>query len=216
MSTHRPLLQVPSALARRFWDYHSRSWDDGRTEAAVAELLTWIGAPRGGSENLVDLGCGTGRLSRALSGLGWTVQGIDYSRAMIARAREKSSTEPYSVGDLNEPLPLDSCSQDCAVSVSVLQCLDEPSFHLQEIRRILRPDGRLFLTVKSEPGVSCGAESRGGPSVFGRIKRLASSRVFVRRFEPVEMERELVAAGLTPESIDGRAPWLRVVARAGE
>lgn len=215
MRTDRPLVQVPSALARHFWDFHSRTWDEDRDDAAVAELLRWIGPPRDGCGDLVDLGCGTGRLSRALSGLGWNVKGIDFSQGMIQRAREKCSSELYVLADLNEPLQLDSCSQDCVVSLSVLQCLKEPSSHLREIARILRPEGRLFLTVKSEPGATCGDRKPAGSGVFGRIKSLASSDVFLRRFGPVDMERELLAAGLSPISLECQSPWLRLVARPG-
>jgi len=53
----------------------------------------------GGSSRVLELGCGTGRLTLPLAQAGHEVTGIDLSPAMLARAREKLAAEPRSVQD---------------------------------------------------------------------------------------------------------------------
>ena len=53
----------------------------------------------GASSRVLELGCGTGRLTLPLAQAGHEVTGIDLSPAMLARAREKLAAEPASVRD---------------------------------------------------------------------------------------------------------------------
>src|SRR5262249_40274325 len=69
--------------------------------------------------------------------------GIEWSDRAIGEARAKG----YHVikGDLNQGLPVDSGSQDCAYALSLLEHLLMPCAFLKECHRVLRPHGRLVL-----------------------------------------------------------------------
>jgi ubiquinone/menaquinone biosynthesis C-methylase UbiE len=63
---------------------YSRRWRDRREKACILKCLTAI--PKGG--HVLDLPCGTGRMTRLLVEGGYRVTGADLSEAMLSRARE--------------------------------------------------------------------------------------------------------------------------------
>jgi ubiquinone/menaquinone biosynthesis C-methylase UbiE len=95
---------------------------------------------------VLDLGCGTGRLSAALAAEGIArVWGVDASAEMLAVARDKL---PAGVGLKQaraEDLPFKDGSFDRAVTWLVVHLLDRPAA-FAEVARVLGPDG-LFAVV---------------------------------------------------------------------
>lgn len=128
--------------------------DTARTElgersdiAAIAELVPVAGLA------LVDIGCGPGRLSRALRDLGATVTGVEPD-PIQAEQNRLAPAEPglTFVEARAERLPLESGSQDGACFFRSLHHVpvDAMAEALAEAARVLRPDG--FLCVV-EPGI---------------------------------------------------------------
>ena len=68
--------------------YHPRHWHDRREKRCIQKALRVI--PPG--SHILDLPCGTGRLTQLLISQGFRVTGADVSKAMLARARMKRST----------------------------------------------------------------------------------------------------------------------------
>jgi SAM-dependent methyltransferase len=67
---------------------------------------------------------------------------------MIRLARERLGVEAdLKVADLTEPLPYDAEAFDDALAVLVLHYLEDWSLPLAELRRVLRPGGRLIVVV---------------------------------------------------------------------
>ena len=59
-------------------------------------------------EKILELGCGTGRLSIWLSESGAEVTGIDFSEGMLNIARQKNENKiEYILHDLSKPLPFE-------------------------------------------------------------------------------------------------------------
>lgn len=97
---------------------------------------------------VLDAGCGAGPLSAALRERGAAVAGFDLSAAMIALARQRLGDEAdLQVADLAEPLPYPDAAFDDVVASLVLHYLEDWTAPLAELRRVLRPGGRLILSV---------------------------------------------------------------------
>lgn len=97
---------------------------------------------------ILDAGCGSGPLAKALRERGATVTGFDSSEAMIGLARKRLGVgAELLVADLGQPLPFDEDSFDDVVASLVFHYLEDWVGPLREIRRILRPGGRLIVSV---------------------------------------------------------------------
>ncbi|MQY14122.1 Ubiquinone/menaquinone biosynthesis C-methyltransferase UbiE [Streptomyces sp. RB5] len=97
---------------------------------------------------VLDAGCGSGPLALALRDRGAVVSGIDVSAAMVGLARERLGGEvDLRVGDLREPLPFAEGAFDDVVSSLALHYLEDWGPTLAEMRRVLRPGGRLIVSV---------------------------------------------------------------------
>ena len=94
---------------------------------------------------VADLGCGTGTLSLLLAEEGHTVTGVDFSPAMVERARAKAGhLAEFHVGDAAEP-PLEPAVHDVVLSRHVLWALPDPAAALTRWIGLLAPGGRLVL-----------------------------------------------------------------------
>lgn len=107
----------------------------------------WL-PPDGGGRTVLDVGIGSGTLAIAAARR-WPaaeVVGIDPSEGMLAVARESMQTEPRPARLIEAPadaIPLPDASVDVALSSFVLQLVPDRFAALREIRRVLRPGGRL-------------------------------------------------------------------------
>jgi SAM-dependent methyltransferase len=97
---------------------------------------------------ILDAGCGSGPLSAALRDRGAVVTGIDASAAMLALARRRLGDDvALHAADLRDPLPFDDGAFDDVVASLVLHYLEDWGPTLAELRRVLRPGGRLIASV---------------------------------------------------------------------
>ncbi|WP_405856407.1 methyltransferase domain-containing protein [Streptomyces sp. NBC_00090] len=97
---------------------------------------------------ILDAGCGSGPLSAALRERGAVVTGIDASAGMLALARRRLGEDvALHVADLRDRLPFADGAFDDVVSSLVLHYLEDWGPTLAELRRVLRPGGRLIASV---------------------------------------------------------------------
>lgn len=131
-----------------FADAYARANDNGLfnrwyARPAVLELLGDVAGRR-----ILDAGCGSGPLLADLEELGASVTGFDASPAMIRLARTRLGDEAdLQVADLTQPLPYEDEAFDDALAVLVLHYLEDWSRPLAELRRVLKPGGRLVVVV---------------------------------------------------------------------
>jgi SAM-dependent methyltransferase len=93
---------------------------------------------------ILDAGCGSGRNMVELARHG-TVTGVELSPTSAALARARSIGEVIE-GSVLE-MPFASASFDLAVSLDVIEHLDDDLAALRELRRVVAPGGALLITV---------------------------------------------------------------------
>ncbi|WP_271985246.1 class I SAM-dependent methyltransferase [Pseudoclavibacter terrae] len=109
-------------------------------------MLTLLGDVRGA--RVLDAGCGAGPLAAELSARGATVAGFDSSSEMIAIARRRlGDAVDLHVGDLGRPLPYSDGRFDLVAASLVLHYLEDWGPALTELHRVLKPGGRLTISV---------------------------------------------------------------------
>jgi ubiquinone/menaquinone biosynthesis C-methylase UbiE len=97
---------------------------------------------------MLDAGCGSGPLFEDLRSRGAHVSGFDASPAMLELARQRLGADAdLRVADLSQPLPYADATFDDVVCSLVLHYLREWTAPLAELRRVLKPGGRLLLSV---------------------------------------------------------------------
>jgi ubiquinone/menaquinone biosynthesis C-methylase UbiE len=97
---------------------------------------------------ILDAGCGSGPLSAALRDRGAVVTGFDKSAGMLELARRRLGADAdLRVADLGRPLPFPDGAFDLVVASLVLHYLEDWTAPLAELRRVLRPGGRLIASV---------------------------------------------------------------------
>ena len=133
------LIVDPSALSPERHASESR-----RLEGIVRHLGLRPG------ERLLDLGCGSGWLAAACGAAGASVIACDVAPQGVAAAKNRYpeagsflACDAYAVG-------LRSSELDVIVLSEVLEHLEDVPAALDEANRLLRPGGRLLLTVPNE------------------------------------------------------------------
>lgn len=124
-------------------------------------MIALAGDVRG--RRILEAGCGSGPLSAALRERGAEMSGFDGSSAIIELARRRLGVGvPLEVADLAEPLPCDDESFDDIVASLVLHYLEDWSGPLAELRRVLKPGGRLIVSARLTRRAA-GAAAPGAP-----------------------------------------------------
>ena len=97
---------------------------------------------------ILDAGCGSGPLHAALRDRGALVTGIDSSAKMLELARKRLGDDAdLHLADLGSPLPFPDEAFDDVVASLVLHYLEDWTAPLVELRRVLKPGGRLIVAV---------------------------------------------------------------------
>ncbi len=140
------------------WNREAPAFDDApdhglldpSVRSAWRELLLPVLPPA--PARVADLGCGTGTLSLLLAEQGYAVDALDFSPAMVRRAREKLDAAPSAVrslvtvrgGDAADP-GLAPASVDVVLCRHVLWALPDQVAVVGRWVSALRPGGRLVL-----------------------------------------------------------------------
>lgn len=105
-----------------------------------------------GGRRVLDAGCGSAPLTAQLRARGALVSGFDASAAMVDLARQRLGHDAdVRVADLAAPLPYADGEFDDVVASLVLHYLEDWTGPLAELRRVLKPGGRLLVSV-NHPG----------------------------------------------------------------
>jgi SAM-dependent methyltransferase len=97
---------------------------------------------------ILDAGCGSGPLFAALRDRGAIMTGFDSSAGMLEQARRRLGDDAdLQVAALGSPLPFPDDTFDDVTASLVLHYLEDWGPALAELRRVLKPGGRLIVSV---------------------------------------------------------------------
>lgn len=102
--------------------------------------------------NLLDIGCGSGEISKQIANLGFRVYGIDISRRAIKTAKNRGIIAI--VGDITNIFPFKDGFFDYVFAGEVIEHLFDVRHFLLETNRVLKPDGKLLLTTPNLANLS--------------------------------------------------------------
>ncbi len=130
---YRDLAEVEDSM----WYFH----------ALNRRMLLPLGELTGRQASILDAGCGTGGLIKALQKheSAWTITGLDYSPVACEFARQRTSA-PIVQGSI-EALPFENASFDGLVSADVISQIDQGSKAIDEFARVLKPGGVAVINV---------------------------------------------------------------------
>lgn len=99
---------------------------------------------------ILDAGCGPGKYAQILLERGAQVVGFDISPAMVAKAAQRNgSNGTFFVHDLSEPIPIEEDGKfDFVLCALALHYLEDPQPAVKEFYRLLKPGGRLIVSVE--------------------------------------------------------------------
>jgi SAM-dependent methyltransferase len=224
---------MASDRQRRFWDARAREaafffvddrvdyrdpdlaafWAQG--ERDLDALLGALDVDIGADEQLVEIGCGVGRLTRVLARRAAHVNALDVSAEMLAQARRHNAglenvTWIESDGESLAPVP--DASSDGVFSHVVFQHIPDPGVtlgYVREMGRVLRPGGWAAFQISNDPNVH---RPRTGLARLGHVLRSLVGRAPRGQADPAWLGSavELAAlrgtadeAGLDVERIEG-------------
>lgn len=94
----------------------------------------------------LDAACGTGRYSELLNSLGYKVTGMDFSPAMLSKARKiRNKKINFIEGDLTA-IPLKDANIDLTICALALTHLPNIENALLELKRVTRPGGHIIIS----------------------------------------------------------------------
>jgi ubiquinone/menaquinone biosynthesis C-methylase UbiE len=202
---------------REFFDRIASQWD-GRVDLEQLAhtlrqgLLESRVAPDG---TIVDLGCGTGNLTLALLeqlGSEGRVLAVDFSSHMIGEARRKvrDSRVRWLVADASE-LPLNNADADDVICFSAWPHFPQPARVLAEVRRVLRPGGKLCIWHAASRATISQIHARAGGAIEndclppGTELAALANAAGLDPFEVIDDDQRYVVRARAPQTHDHRS-----------
>lgn len=152
-------------------------WFVGRRRI-LSEIIAQLPLPP--RAEILEIGCGTGGNLAMLAAFG-QVRAMEYDQRACAMARELTGME-IATGGLPEPVPFPDGAFDLVCLLDVLEHIEDDRAALARAARLLKPDGRLLVTVPAYGWLWSGHDT---------------AHHHVRRYTATSLRRCCQRAGLT-------------------
>ena len=170
---------MDEALYHAFFHQEEEHWWFAARTAIVREVLRVYGNLSPG-ETLLDIGCGTGAMLKALAST-YRVIGIDTSNLAVKYSRARGLHDVYQM-KVHE-FPRDEFKVKTALLLDVIEHVQDDVDILRQARNVIEPDGRVVVTVPAHMWLWSGHD------VVNQ---------HYRRYSKASLQQALARAGLTP------------------
>lgn len=173
----------------RYWENQEELSDFPYKWPKIKHLI-----PKNKKLRLLDFGCGKGIVLNEILKLNpkLDVTGVDTSQTAIAYISKRFPKETFFVVKEGEKLPFKSNTFDFITALDVIEHIYDTEFILKELARVLRPNGKMLITVP----------------FYGLIKNLLIALIgfdfvynprspHIRFYTQKSLLREVKSAGLT-------------------
>jgi SAM-dependent methyltransferase len=189
--------------------------------ALHARLLDALAGMHG---RVLDAGCGTGGLLAVLAARrpDLDLVGLEWAQPAAERARQKSKAAVV-CGSVNA-LPIARASFDAAIAADLLcHAAVDPRAALSELRRVLRPGGRLVVNMPAYQWLLSAHDRRvhnvrrlTAPATAALLRDAGFTRVRARYWNglllpAMVVQRKLLARGESASDVAPFPPWLNAV-----
>ena len=209
------------ASSRTDWDRAAfyASGEASVADTVLPDLERICGGRPAKSLRVLEIGCGAGRMTRALAGVFGEVHGVDVSGEMVALGRRLLADVPNACLHRNNGADLVALGDlrfDFAFSFIVFQHIPRQAIiesYVREVGRLLRPGGLFKFQVQGSSQVTISEDDTwlGAPISPALAAEMADRNGFVlRRSEGVEEQY----FWLWFEKPSRRATWRRALERA--
>lgn len=163
-------------------------WWAARSDLVLAMLEELIILP---PASILEAGCGWGTNLQALEAGGYEVTGLDVYRRALERLDRPH--RQLIEADLSLGLPDSLPAYDCVLALDVIEHIDEDSKAIRELGRLLKPGGRVIVSVPSLP------------DLYSEFDAIQGHR---RRYTAQSLRACLEAAGFVVEDILWWGQWM--------
>ena len=170
--------------ARRLFNAKADTWAakyraDGRLARRCRQFTTELGSRLTRGSRVLDLGCGTGNLTRQLAASGFRATGCDIAPEMLRRAAAADHRNMVTWAPLDpgwQQLPWCPASFDAVIAASVLEYTRDPGLILRECARVLMPGGIVLCTVPDPMHPIRWVEAAARPAAQSPVMQSAARR----------------------------------------
>lgn len=128
-----------------WYDEHLTSDDTYHKKVLLPNILRLVDPKK--DETIVDIACGQGYFTEALSTKGATLIGVDISEELIAIARKKSPKITYHVSTAEDLSALPDHSADKAIIMLAIQNIEHTQKLCSEVSRVLNNEGTFHIVM---------------------------------------------------------------------
>lgn len=136
--------------------YYETYWNNGKDtfsgdqQGYAKNFRRWMARNLAGlppKSTILEVGCGDGSFTKELVKFSPDVTAIDISESQIAENAKRFTGITFRQHDVAETFPFNNNAFDVIWCSEVLEHLFDPAFALREMNRIIKPGGKLLVTV---------------------------------------------------------------------
>lgn len=131
--------------SKSFSSFNNQAYKNHKCYSRFDQRLKIMASMVDENQKILDLGCGTGDFIKLLKNKKSIIEGIEISKKVAAIG--KKNGHKITVADLHKTFPYKKNNFDTVTAGEIIEHIYDTDFFLEEIKRILKPQGCLILST---------------------------------------------------------------------